>query len=254
MAILDENEFTEVDGRSYLNPQIALDESNTFIDNLRSTQEANNQQIKMDTYNLGTDVPSNLGGLTGAESYFAARYQTPQTKSAVADLRSAAQAAALNQALQNEQDIWKKKYNDTYRKYQKSAYDKENTPTTVTGDPVKDGETETTYNNDDQGSSSNVSTINVDDSQSNWIEGKGENVISWEIDGKTYYGNVYYQTGFAQDRYTGLDTSNGMSFSGQSALDFLNGIVERGGKIYNSSGQEITPYQALTGGTTSGRW
>lgn len=127
MAILDENEFTEVEGRSYLNPQIALDEANTFIDNLRSTQQANNQQIKTDTYNLGTSVPSNLGGLTGGESYFTSRYQVPQTASVVNELRSAAQSAALNQVLQNEQDMWKKRYNDAYRAYQKSAYDKSNT-------------------------------------------------------------------------------------------------------------------------------
>ena len=119
MAILNDNEFTEVEGRSYVNPQVALDESNTFIDNLRSTQEANNQQIKTDTYNLGTAIPSNLGGLVGGESYFTSRYQVPQTVSAVANLRATAQATALNQALQNEQEVWKKRYNDAYRAYQK---------------------------------------------------------------------------------------------------------------------------------------
>lgn len=126
MAILDENEFTEVEGRSYVNPQVALDESNTFIDNLRSTQQANNQQIQTDTYNLGTEIPSNLGGLTGGEGYFTSRYQTPQTASVVADLRATAQAAALNQALANEQEVWKKRYNDAYRAYQKSQYNKNN--------------------------------------------------------------------------------------------------------------------------------
>ena len=118
MAILDENEFTEAEGRSYLNPQIALDESNAFIDNLRSTQQSDNQKIQMDTYNLGTDISSNLGGLTspvtddngGAGlSYFTSRYQTPQTESAVANLRSAAQSQALNQVLANEQEKWKKR-------------------------------------------------------------------------------------------------------------------------------------------------
>lgn len=142
MAILDENEFVEVEGRGYVNPQVALDESNTFIDNLRSTQQANNQQIQTDTYNLGTEIPSNLGGLTGAESYFTSRYQTPQTVSAVANLRAAAQASALNQVLQNEQDMWKKRYNDAYRKYQKSAYDKSNTPSTTDGGDDGNGEKE----------------------------------------------------------------------------------------------------------------
>lgn len=259
MAILDENEFTEVEGRSYLNPQVALDESNTFIDNLRSTQEANNQQIQTQTYNLGSELPSQLGGLGApgntSTSYFTSRYQTPQTASAVADLRATAQAAALNQALANEQEVWKKRYNDAYRKYQKSAYDKANNPTTnnPTGDPSKDGEVETVIDGGEGGASSSVGTTDVPNNAS-WIAGKGENVISWELNGKTYYGNVHYQTGMSDDRYTGLDTSTGMSYGGQHALDFLNGVVNSGGKVYNSSGQEVSPYQALTGGTQSGRW
>ena len=130
--ILNSDEYTETEGRRYLNPQIALNESNQFIDNLRTTQQANNQQIQTDTYNLGTDISSNLGGLTspvtdgngGAGlSYFTSRYQTPQTAFAVADLRSTAQAAALSQALQNEQEMWKKRYQDAYRAYQKRQYD-----------------------------------------------------------------------------------------------------------------------------------
>ena len=127
MAILNDNEFTEFEGRNYLNPQIALDESNTFIDNLRATQQTNNQQIQTDTYNLGTEIPSNLGGLTGSESYFSSRYQTPQTNAATESLRAAAQATALNQALSNEEAMWKKRYQDAYRAYQKRAWDKSNT-------------------------------------------------------------------------------------------------------------------------------
>ena len=119
--ILPTEEYTEVEGRAYLNPQVALDESNTFIDNLRATQGQQNQEIFSDTQMLGTDVPSNLGGLTGAGSYFTSRYQTPQTNSVVANLRAVAQANALNQVLSNEQEIWKKRYNDAYRAYQKRA-------------------------------------------------------------------------------------------------------------------------------------
>mgnify|MGYP007122036262 CR=1 FL=1 len=130
--ILNTNEYTEVDGRQYLNPQVALDESNKFIDNLRSTQTQQNQQIAQDTYNLGLALPSAQGGLgTNTASnmgYFTSRYQTPQTNAAVANLRAAAQAAALNQALQNEQEIWKKKYQDAYRNYQKRMNDKANQP------------------------------------------------------------------------------------------------------------------------------
>lgn len=121
MAILKDNEYTEFEGRDYINPQVSLDESNAFIDNLRSTQQANTQQIKTDTYNLGTAVPSNLGGLTGGEGYWTSRYQTPQTNSLTNDLRTTAQASALNQVLQNEQEKWKKRYNDAYNNAKKRA-------------------------------------------------------------------------------------------------------------------------------------
>lgn len=119
--IIPTNEYTEFENRAYINPQVSLDESNAFIDNLRATQGKQNQEIISDTQMLGTDVPSNLGGLTGTNSYFTSRYQTPQTNSAVANLRATAQAAALNQILANQQDMWKKRYNDAYRSYQKRS-------------------------------------------------------------------------------------------------------------------------------------
>lgn len=128
--ILPETEVTEVEGRTYVNPQAALGESDTFIDNLRQTQQANTQQIAQDTYNLGTAVPSNLGGLIGGEGYWTSRYQTPQTNATVANLRAAAQAKALNDVLANEQAIWKNRYQQAYRNYQKRQYDKANAPKT----------------------------------------------------------------------------------------------------------------------------
>ena len=133
--IIPTDEYTEVESRYYLNPQVGLDESNKFIENLRSTQQQNTAQIAKDTAALGTEVSSNLGGLgtntANNMGYFTSRYQTPQTNSAVANLRATAQAAALNQALENEQAIWKKRYQDAYRAYQKRQYDKTNTPTTL---------------------------------------------------------------------------------------------------------------------------
>lgn len=122
-SILPTSDYKEVEGRLYLNPEVALNESNQFIDNLRSTQNQQNQEIAQQTYNLGTSLPSSQGGLgtntANNMSYFTSRYQVPQTNSVVADLRSAAQAAALNQVLANEQEIYKKRYNDSYRSYQK---------------------------------------------------------------------------------------------------------------------------------------
>ena len=121
MAILPENETTEFENRTYINPEVSLNEQMSFIDNLRSNQGERNAEIQQQTYNLGTAVPSNLGGLTGGEGYWTSRYQTPQTASAVAELRSAAQAQALNDVLSNEQAKWKKRYNDAYKSYQKRS-------------------------------------------------------------------------------------------------------------------------------------
>ena len=114
MAILPENEFYTFEDRNYINPQVSLGEQNAFVDNLRDTQKTNTDQINMQTYNLGTAVPSSVGGLTGANSYFSSRYQTPQTNSLAANLRATAQAKALNDVLANEQAKMQKRYNDAY--------------------------------------------------------------------------------------------------------------------------------------------
>lgn len=117
---LDDFSYSE-DERRYIKPEVSLNEQNAFIDNLRSVQEKNNAEIAQDTYNLGTDISSNLGGLVGGESYFQSRYQTPQTNSLVADLRAAAQAQALNTAMSSELAKAKKRYNDAYRAAKKRA-------------------------------------------------------------------------------------------------------------------------------------
>lgn len=110
------NEFSyEENDRRYIKPEVSLGEQNAFIQNLRDTQGVRNAQIAQQTHNLGTDVPSNLGGLTGSEAYFSARYQTPQTNSTVASLKSAAQAQALTTALNNELEQAKQRYSNAYR-------------------------------------------------------------------------------------------------------------------------------------------
>lgn len=117
---LDQFSF-EQDDRRYINPQTALDESNAFIENLRNVQQQGTEEIAQDTYNLGTQVPSNLGGLVGSEGYFRSRYQTPQTNAIVSDLRAAAQAQALNEAMNNELAIAKQRYNNAYKAAQRRA-------------------------------------------------------------------------------------------------------------------------------------
>ena len=112
---------TTVDDMRYINPQVGLDESNAFIENLRNTQGQRTQEIAEDTYNLGTAVPSNLGGLGGAGTYFTSRYQTPQTNDAIANLRATAQAQALNDAMNNTLAQAKERYNKAYKAYQRRS-------------------------------------------------------------------------------------------------------------------------------------
>ena len=124
--LLPENEYTEVENRRYINPTLVPTETEDFITKFRDTQKGNNQEIISQTQALGTDVPSNIGGLTGAGSYFTSRYQTPQTNTVTQNLRTAAQQTALNEALQNEQAMWKKRYQDAYNSYQKRQNNKTN--------------------------------------------------------------------------------------------------------------------------------
>lgn len=128
---------TVVDDRRYIKPQVALDESNAFIENLRGIQGQGTEEIATDTYNLGTAVPSNLGGLSGAGSYFTSRYQTPQTNDVIANLRATAQAQALSDAMNNTVAQAKERYNKAYKAYQKRNKGTVG-PTTDPDDPTKD--------------------------------------------------------------------------------------------------------------------
>lgn len=118
---MNSDEFYEFEDRAYINPTLSAGEQEAFIDNLRNVQLANNAQIAQQTYDLGTDVPSNLGGLGGGESYFMSRYQTPQVDEMVATLKSAAQAQALNDVMSNYQSQLKQRYNNAYRRAKKRA-------------------------------------------------------------------------------------------------------------------------------------
>lgn len=158
--MLPENEVTEFENRAYVNPQLTIDEGDSFINKLRSTQQANNQQIKTQTYNLGKAVPSNLGGLVGGEGYWTSRYQTPAMNTLANDLRTANRKIALERAMQNDIAMWQNRYNTAKRAYQSrlngggsssggnnGGGDDENK---LTGDPYKDGivDTETIKSGD----------------------------------------------------------------------------------------------------------
>lgn len=119
---MDQFSYTEND-RRYINPQVSLAEQNAFINNLRNNQQDWTDGTISVTENLGTKIPSQLGGLTGGSGYFASRYQTPQTNSMVSDLRAAAQSQALSQLMNNEIAKAQKRYSDAYRAAKKREAD-----------------------------------------------------------------------------------------------------------------------------------
>ena len=150
---LDDFSYEE-NGRRYVDPNVSLNEQNAFIQNLRDTQGERNAQIARQTHNLGTDVPSNLGGLNGSEAYFNARYQTPQTNNLVGELKSAAQAQALQTALNNELSKAQKRYNDAYRKSSGGNGGNGGNGDNGSGDPINIntllGDNKTYINDDDK--------------------------------------------------------------------------------------------------------
>ena len=244
MAILPDNEFYTFEDRNYINPQVSLNEQNAFVDNLRNTQKEDTNQINMQTYNLGTAVPSSVGGLTGANSYFSSRYQTPQMNSLAANLRATAQAKALNDVLADEQAKMQKRYNDAYHTSQIRGSNSGGSGGGNGGDktnPISNGEVEIVTTDDDQGTTSPVGQVNRGTPLNPQMQ------YSYTLNGKTYFINVYGRTAAdpSRDKWWVTATTDTwpytQHFKGTKGLDFLNSIIEKGGKIYNASGGEVSP-------------
>lgn len=248
MAILPDNEFYTFEDRNYINPQVSLNEQNAFVDNLRNVQKTNNDQINMQTYNLGTAVPSSVGGLTGANSYFSSRYQTPQMNSLAANLRATAQAKALNDVLANEQAKMQKRYNDAYHSSQvRGSNSNRNGGNGNNGD----GEVEKNVVDTPQGSSQSVGDVEVKNDTGSPFAGNNQKQISYQLNGRTYYATIYENPGFtSQDRTSWISVTTPewpylKHFKGQSGLDYLKSVVSNGGKIFNSKGEEVSPENAF---------
>lgn len=111
------DEFYTFEDQAYVNPTLSSGEQEGFINNFRDIQNRNNQQIATDTYNLGKALPSNLGGLGGGEAYFDERYQTDQVNDLVANLKTAAQAQLLNDAMNNYTNQLSRRYSNAQRAY-----------------------------------------------------------------------------------------------------------------------------------------
>lgn len=225
MAILPENETYDFESRTYINPQVSLDEQNAFVDNLRNVQKTNNDQINMQTYNLGTAVPSSVGGLTGANSYFSSRYQTPQMNSLAANLRATAQAKALNDVLANEQAKMQKRYNDAYHTSQirGSNGGSGGGGGGNTTNPTSNGEVEIITTNDAQGVVAPVKEANTNN-------GTNKKQIQYSMNGRTYYADVYnapdiFGNTDMKNLWVTATTPDGLKhYRGDAALEFLKQV------------------------------
>lgn len=132
----DDNYVTITDENvAEINPTASSDMQQAFIDNYRQMQSENTAQIGEAAHALGSDLEAQYGGLHGPSEYMKSRYQTPQTESRLAALRTAAQLSALNQLMQNDQNRWKNRYNQAYRSAQKRARAKAAATSTGGGTP-----------------------------------------------------------------------------------------------------------------------
>lgn len=130
----DSETYTFEDERRYINPTLSRDEQLGFVDTLRDTMRQNTADIGTQTERLGTNVPSNLGGLTGSNGYFAQRYQTTPLENQVNTLKATAQAKALNDLLSNYEDQMKNKAQQAYRKAARRASSNDTSSGTIEGE------------------------------------------------------------------------------------------------------------------------
>lgn len=256
---MEENIFSEFESRNYLDPTISRDEQISFIDNLRETQAKNTAQINADTYALGSQLPSNLGGLSGAEDTFVARYQTPQTNQTVANLRLAAQQSALNTALSNLQNAYKQRYNQAMLNYQKrAAASSATTPSTTTPTqelPIstntgtsenlgvrENEEARKEFDNTNQAGYNDVMNRVTQLQNSGNYNTANSVPFMYYIDGKPFYG-IIHRDKF--NKMTGVSSAT-MDYNLSTGQKFLNDLANSG-NFYNANGQKLNSINALFG-------
>lgn len=232
--------------RAYVSPTISRDEQLGFIDNLRNMIGRENQRIATQTQNLGTNVPSSLGGLTGSGSYFQQRYQTMPVENAVNQLKATAQAKALNDIMTNYEAQAKNRYTQAYRAAAARKKARENATTTTGGEnPLQISSTPS--DTDDE-------TFNV--STTDWSGSLGK--INSTAEGKLYYldssptaskSPIYIQNLTSADDLNSTVARLGSGYNGQRK--FLNGVQY----IYLDTGQFAPSWYRVGGGAgVSGGW
>lgn len=190
-----------------INPTASSDLQQSFIDNYRQIQGENTAAIVSVAHALGSDLEAPYGGLHGPSEYMKSRYQTPQTESRVAALRTAAQLSALNQLMQNDQNRWQNRYNQAYRNAQKrqrarqnALYDSLSGGSNKGNDPANyDPEVEYDYTNRDV--TSGITTVPIDGRNTTTRVDTYGNTITYDTDtgewlyfnGKSMQGNKTVQ-------------------------------------------------------------
>lgn len=115
---MNSDEVIEFEDRSYVNPQTSIDEQNQFIEKFRALQDQNQAQINQQTQALGSQVPSNQGGLVGAENLWNVQYQRPQVNAVgIENLRANNQLQALNTVMSNQQNAMANRLNQAKQAY-----------------------------------------------------------------------------------------------------------------------------------------
>ena len=203
------NETFEFEDRRYVQPQRTLDEQNSFIDKLRAMESSDLAKIERDTHALGTDVPSIHGGLTGSGNIWRERFEKPQTNSLVSGLKSTAQASALETALNNLRNQWKKRYD-------KALSDSENSGNsngafdTKEGDPYEE-----------------VIGSGLGITGSYFVYDKNGNLYTTMNVGTDDKGNI-----------TGIDTQM-QSYDTDAALNIIDNLKNNGYTFKNANGQVV---------------
>lgn len=247
--------------RTYVNPQTGLTESESFIDTLRDVQGKNTAQINQNTYNLGNQVPSNVGGLGGSERLWQAQYQTPQTDTNIANLRATAQANALNQATQNLSDIYQNRYKQALRNYYARAKSKADaTSTNPTSDNSTTLEIDTNTPTPTGDLAVEVAPVSIGEDQLNQNAFKklvygatssgqpnmtGSAGLKFTQDGKDYYVVLYRDklgntTGGKVNLLQGGKVVGGTNYTANGIQQLLNNTVRSGNRLYDVDNVDIT--------------
>lgn len=233
------------EGIAEINPTASFDKQNAFIDNYRQMQGENTAQIGTQTHALGSDLAAPYGGLHGPSEYMKSRYQTPQTESRVAAMRTAAQLSALNQLMQNDQNRWNERYNQAYRAAAKRA----STPKTpVTPNNPSNGNTGLNITTSTGEPGSIDVNMNPNISGNNLIQ-TGENTYKNLATGETYSpaGTAFMSTS-SQGMSLGV-WPDGSRMTIGSTYTAPNGNTY----TYQQTGNMATPSVFLVGGNTYGQ-